>query len=196
MKWLALYILLVSAVGCSMIPSVEVDKNDPGLQKTSKGLLQYQGKLFSGYTITRFENGNISATTAYYEGQKHGRNAGYYSSGELNYERNYHHGEKHGTHRGYYQGGAVRFEYTFNHGENVGTHYEWYEDGSMAMEANYKNGQPFGTQRVWRSDGKLRTNYVIREDGRKYGLVGIKRCKNIDTEEERVKPLTAAVYEK
>ena len=103
-------------------------------------------------------------------------------------------GKKEGTHKGFFPDSQPRFEYKFEAGENIGTHYDWYEGGQLAKLTNYKDGKPFGVQKMWRSDGKIRSNYVIREDGRRYGLVGIKRCKNINTEAQAIQPLTAAVY--
>ena len=41
-------------------------------------------------------------------------------------------------------------------------------------------------------DGKYRSNYVITENGRKYGLVGLKRCKKIDGETENIDPYTGS----
>ncbi len=196
MRLLILYISLIVIAGCSSISPLEVSKNNQELIRTPQGLLQYQGIPFSGHVVEFYENGQTKSNTGYSQGLRERTTFGYYATGELKSKRDYTKGEKTGTHKGYFIGGEKRFEYTFQNGENVGTHYEWFVDGSLLMESNYQNGQPFGSQKVWRSDGKLRSNYVIREDGRKYGLVGIKRCKNIDIEEEQVKPLTVAVYEK
>ena len=58
----------------------------------------------------------------------------------------------------------------------------------MFSEINYLKGKPFGLTRVWRKDGKLRSNFVIRENGRRYGLAGIKRCTKIDTKKQILEP--------
>ena len=42
---------------------------------------------------------------------------------------------------------------------------------------------------MWRPDGKYRANYVVRENGRSYGLTGLKRCKKIDGKNEVIDPV-------
>ena len=79
-------------------------------------------------------------------------------------------------------------EYHFKNGMNVGNHKEWYQDGSPLQDRNYANGQPMGSQKVWRRDGKIRANFVIRENGKKYGLMGMKRCTKIDTKKQTLEP--------
>ena len=70
----------------------------------------------------------------------------------------------------------------------MGKHIQWYDSGQIYSEINYLNGKPFGSTKVWRKDGKLRSNFVIRENGRRYGLAGIKRCTKIDTEKQIIEP--------
>ena len=50
----------------------------------------------------------------------------------------------------------------------------------LMQDRNYVNGKAMGAQKVWRKDGKIRANFVIRENGKKYGLMGMKRCTKID----------------
>ena len=180
-------------MGCSRIPDVQVS-SDASYLKHVNGVLHFHGEPFSGYIIENYSSGSLSELTPFYEGKAHGEKKGYYEDGSLMYSRAYTLGKKEGTHKGFFPDGQPRFEYKFEAGENIGTHYDWYEGGQLAKLTNYKDGKPFGVQKMWRSDGKIRSNYVIREDGRRYGLVGIKRCKNINTEAQGIQPLTAAVY--
>ena len=83
---------------------------------------------------------------------------------------------------------AKKFEYFFIKGLSEETHYQWYENGQLYSEINYLNGKPFGSTKIWRKDGKLRSNFVIRENGRRYGLAGIKRCTKINIKEEIIDP--------
>ena len=34
--------------------------------------------------------------------------------------------------------------------------------------------------------GKIKANYVIKEEGRKYGLTGVQRCENIDVQKQKI----------
>ena len=181
-------------MGCSGIPKLEVSYEHPGVANIN-GVLHLDSIPFSGYIVDHYENGSLKTKTPYKHGQEHGMKIAYYEDGSIRCYRNFKHGQKDGIHQGFYAGGAKKFEYRFKNGDNLGTHYDWFENGQLAKLTNFKDGKPFGEQKMWRSDGKIRSNYVIREDGRRYGLVGLKRCKNIDTVEEEIEPLTAAIYD-
>lgn len=178
------------------IPDLEVYEQHPALTRDRVGKLRYEGNLFSGYLVDYYSGGALKSKSAYSDGLQESVSYGYYPSGEIMYLRPYIEGEKQGIHIGYYPDGRKKFVYRFEAGLSIGNHREWYADGQLTRDLNYVNGQPFGPQKMWRSDGKIRSNYVIREDGRRYGLVGIKRCKNIDTEKERITRLTSAIYDK
>lgn len=180
-------------LGCSRVPDTQVSSNNPALHHQN-GVLLLDDKPFSGYLMAHYPSGALKEKTPYMKGEEHGEKLGYYANGALMFVRGYQYGEKHGTHQGFYEDGSDRFKYQFEKGSNIGTHYDWYEGGQLAKMTNFKDGKPFGVQKMWRSDGKIRSNYVIREDGRRYGLVGLKRCKNINTDSEEIQPLTAAVY--
>lgn len=184
-------------IGCGpSVPDVEIRKNDPSLSTDREGKLHYKENLFSGYLVDYYPSGALKSRSPYADGLLELISYGYYPLGETMHIRPYVKGEKHGIHKGYYPDGSKKFTYHFEDGLSIGNHREWYADGQLAKDMNYVNGQPFGSQKMWRSDGKIRSNYVIREDGRRYGLVGIKRCKNIDTEKERITRLTSAIYDK
>ncbi len=183
--------------GCGpLIPNVEVLENYELLSHDDEGRLYCDGTLFSGYVTAYYANGVPKSRHAYRNGLLEATSYGYYPSGETMYIRPYAEGEKHGEHLGFYPDGTKKFSYLFSRGYSIGNHKEWYASGQLAKELNYVNGQPFGPQKMWREDGKIRSNYVIREDGRRYGLVGLKRCKNIDTELEQISKLTSAIYDK
>lgn len=190
------FLLMVILLSCDRIPPVEVSASDASFVLKSSGVLIFGDQPFSGYLTEYFENGVLKSKKGYLYGWLHGESLEYHTSGKIKERRVYTHGEKDGKHIGFYESGQLRFELYFNKGMNVGCHKSWYEGGQQAQELNYTDGQPFGAQKVWRPDGKLRSNYVVREDGRRYGLVGIKRCKNIDVENEQISILTSDIYEK
>lgn len=55
---------------------------------------------------------------------------------------------------------------------------EWSFDGKLSHLGNFENGQEEGSQKMWYDTGKIRANYVIK-NGKRYGLLGTKNCKNV-----------------
>lgn len=188
MKIGSIVIFLMTLIGCSTRQELqEVPISDPGLQKQASGLLLYKGEAFTGKTFTYYEDSVKARSESYKDGKLHGSSLAFFQDGSMKQERGYTDGQKHGIHVGYYPSGQKRFEYVFELGKSVGTHYTWHVNGSLASEQNFQEGKPFGTQKMWYSSGKIKSNFVIREDGRKYGLIGTKRCKNIDTDKQSIK---------
>ncbi|WOK07354.1 hypothetical protein RT717_01800 [Imperialibacter roseus] len=197
MKVVFCFSIILVLAGCApLIPDIEIVESQETLSRDLEGRLHHKDRLFSGYLVEYYPDGTLKTRSAYSGGLLESVSYGYYPTGEVMYARLYVKGEKHGTHAGYYPDGSLKFRYHFVAGKSVGNHQEWYENGLLAKDLNYVNGQPFGSQKMWRPDGKIRSNYVIREDGRRYGLVGVKRCKNIDTELEQITRLTSAIYDK
>ncbi|PIB37203.1 hypothetical protein BFP72_18210 [Reichenbachiella sp. 5M10] len=158
-----------------------------------QGFSFLKDSLYSGYTIEKDRNGNLKKKSPYLNGKMEGTMIGYYPSGDTLYTRPYHLGEKHGIHRGYYPNGTLQFRYIFENGFSQGHHQEWYADGSQKMDLHYLDGKERGLQRVWRPDGKMKSNYVVRENGRKYGFLGLKRCSKIDSETQNIEPYTGVL---
>jgi|TARA_B110000503_G_scaffold4019_1_gene5294 antitoxin component YwqK of YwqJK toxin-antitoxin module len=170
------------------IPNIEIYKIDSTVKRDSKGKLRYNNELFSGYLVQKNATGQLLVKTGFVEGLEEGDMLGFYPNGDKRYIRPYVHGEKHGTHQGWYPSGQLQFQYHFEMGLSVGNHRDWFPDGSPLQDMNYVAGHHFGTQKVWRADGKIRSNYVIRENGKRYGLMGIKRCTKIDTKTQKLDP--------
>jgi antitoxin component YwqK of YwqJK toxin-antitoxin module len=191
---LLLTISITMLVSCTSIVPMESAVSSNDIVRDHEGKVFLNGHKFTGTVLEYFTSGAVASRSNYKNGQLDGPEYIYYETGQLKSRRFYRNGEKHGTHRGFFEDGALRFVYRFRNGLSIGNHKVWYEDGQLAQDLNYIDGYPFGSQKVWRRDGKIRSNYVVREDGRRYGLVGIKRCKNIDIEAEKVAPLTAQNY--
>ncbi len=160
------------------------------LKQNMQGQLIYEKEPYSGYAIKDDIHNTILEKARYENGLLHGDVIGYYSNGNVKQIRPYVNGQKHGLHIGWYANGNIRFHYSFENGLGMDNHKEWYENGAPMMDLNYKNGKQFGAQKMWRKDGKLRSNYVVRENGRRYGLMGIKRCTKLDGDEEKIDPYT------
>ena len=169
------------------IPNTILRADEPKLNYDLKGALYFDNNLFSGYLIKN-RNGKLVEKKGYYNGYLEGKSLGYFQNGNLKYRRFYKAGKKIGKHMGWYESGKNKFEYFFKEGLSEGLHKQWYNNGMKFSEINYLNGKPFGSTKVWRKDGKLRSNFVIRENGRRYGLAGIKRCAKIDAKKEIIEP--------
>lgn len=188
-------ILLVGSFGlftsCESIPDIETTISDDRLSKDVNGLLLFSMEPYSGYVTVFDRDANLINKKSYLDGEQEGVSEAYYANGKLRYSRPYKKGKKDGEHIGWFGDGKKKFHYVFQHGLNEGNHKEWYADGSLAKDFNYQSGRPFGSQKVWRRDGKIRANYVIRENGKRYGLMGIKRCTKLDGETQEIDPYLA-----
>lgn len=170
------------------IPNNILLASDSKLNYNSKGVLYYDSNLFSGFLVKKNMYDQITEKKGFLRGHLEGISLGYYDNGKKKYQRFYNKGKKTGKHIGWFESGQKKFEYFFKKGLNEKKHIEWYSNGMVYSEINYLNGKPFGSTRVWRKDGKLRSNFVVRENGRRYGLSGIKRCTKIDTKKEIIEP--------
>lgn len=202
MKDILLLLLIISLWSCDSsnedgsqvltwadkIPNIELLEGDERLSRSNDGKVLLDTALYSGYLMDYYPNGNLKSSKGYYEGKLEGDFTSYYPSGQIYTLRPYHLGEKHGEHLAYYENGKLKFQYTFIEGLSEGTHHMWFKNGELKMEMNYKNGKERGLQRVWRPDGKIRSNYVVRENGRQYGMLGLKRCAKVDSETGDIDP--------
>lgn len=177
----------------SLIPEEVLFEDDVRLHTTTDGTLYLDSSTYSGYLITYYPDASVKTKKAFYNGKMEGDYMTYYPSGQVYSQRPYHKGEKHGEHLGYYENGNLKFQYQFVDGYSEGTHKEWYESGSLRREMNYAKGHELGAQKYWRRDGKLRSNYVVRENGRRYGMLGLKRCAKIDSETGDIDPYKGTI---
>jgi len=114
----------------------------------------------------------------YEDGLLNGVSKKWYHNKQLMEERYYRYGKKHGSQVAYWENGNKKFEFTAVNDAYEGELKEWTCDGKLFHLAHYKNGQEEGEQKLWYDEGKIRANYVIK-DGKRYGLLGTKNCKNV-----------------
>jgi antitoxin component YwqK of YwqJK toxin-antitoxin module len=89
----------------------------------------------------------------------------------------YRNGAKNGKQVSFWENGNKRFEFIAVNDAYEGELKEWSENGQLIHLAHYRNGQEEGEQKLWYDNGKIKANYVIN-NGRRYGLLGTKNCKN------------------
>jgi antitoxin component YwqK of YwqJK toxin-antitoxin module len=170
------------------IPDVELEESNTRLYRNREGVLFNDSIPFSGFTFSLYDDGQLKARKSYLDGRLEGVSETYFPSGLVQTIRSYHGGEKHGLHKGFFENGQSEFLYDIENGFNQGTHFTWYSNGDTASIHNYKDGHELGVQKMWRQDGKMKANYVVRENGRRYGLLGVKRCAKIDSETGDIDP--------
>ncbi len=151
------------------------------------GFVRCDNKPYTGWLINHYHNGQLKSKVGYYNGIREDTSYGYHINGDLMYKRPYHEGKKHGKHIGWHEGGQKEYELYFYMGASEGTHYSWYKNGALQKEKHYQHGKQVGSQKTWYENGKIFTNYVVKENGRKYGLYSIKRCLRVDTEKENLR---------
>ena len=103
----------------------------------------------------------------------------YFPSGKIREIRHVKNGVRQGLQTAYWENGRKRFEYIAVNDAYEGELKEWAENGQLFHLAHYKNGQEEGIQKMWHANGKIRSNFIIF-DGRRYGLLGTKNCKNVN----------------
>jgi len=136
-------------------------------------------KEYSGfvYELSKNQKDTLSVE-GYLNGILNGISKQYYPNGQLMESRHYKKGEKHGKQIAFWENSNKRFEFTAVHDVYEGELKEFSIEGKLFHLATFKNGQEEGTQKMWYENGKIRANYVMR-NGKRYGLLGTKNCKNV-----------------
>ncbi len=145
-------------------------KNDTVFFKAEK----YNGFL---YQLSRNSIDTI-AIEGYINGLLSGDQKKWFPNRQLMEERYYRQGKKNGKQIAYWPNGNKRFEFVAKDDGYEGELREWSENGHLFHLANFVNGQEEGAQKMWYDNGKIRANYVIIQ-GKRYGLLGTKNCKNV-----------------
>lgn len=98
-----------------------------------EGLVYHEqsGKLFSGYIVYRYEEGQVESRKPYVNGILHGICEYWYESGQK------------------------KQELTYSQGELSGSAVGWHENGVTAFEGQYLNGKQDGLWRQWDANGQL-----------------------------------------
>jgi len=182
MKRLFGYIALLWMVSCAehkqetIILYRSVSAKDISVKQD---VVYLDGALFSGmlYELEP-ETGDTVLLAAYHNGLLHGRVKKWYANGQLMEERSYSDGQKNGMQTGLWENGIPKFKFMAKADAYEGELKEWTVDGKLIHLANFKDGLEEGVQKLWYDNGKIRANYVIK-NGRRYGLLGTKNCKNV-----------------
>ncbi|CAM3792455.1 toxin-antitoxin system YwqK family antitoxin [Aquirufa aurantiipilula] len=143
------------------------------------GRMTVSTKVFSGELFQIFPQSIDTASIEHYvNGLEDGIWRKYYPSGQLYEIRAYDHGKKTGTYEAYWENGKRMRVFEFENDEYQGLCREWNEGGQLIKEMHYEKGHEQGAQKMFYDNGKIRSNYLVLE-GRRYGLLGTKNCRNI-----------------
>ena len=138
-----------------------------------------KGEKYNGFLYQLSPNGNDTiAMEGYINGLLSGVQKKWFDNKQLMEERYYRQGKKNGKQIAYWPNGNRRFEFVAKDDGYEGELREWSENGHLFHLANFVTGQEEGAQKMWYDNGKIRANYVIIQ-GKRYGLLGTKNCKNV-----------------
>jgi antitoxin component YwqK of YwqJK toxin-antitoxin module len=140
--------------------------------------LFFNSKKLKGVVYELYENGDTLSTISFANGIQDGISKKWYSNKQLMEVRYYKLGQKNGKQIAYFENGKKKFEFVAINDIYEGEMKEWNVEGNLIHLATYKNGQEEGSQKMWYDNGKIRANYVIK-NGKRYGLLGTKNCKNV-----------------
>lgn len=139
--------------------------------------LFYKLEKYSGKQFLLYPSKDTVFVKSYLNGLLEGLQKQWFSNQVLCEERLYVSNKKEGLHKGWWENGKPKYSYQFYNDEYHGEVKEWYFTGQLFKKFHYENGYEEGSERLWFEDGTVRANYVIKK-GKKYGLIGIKLCKN------------------
>ncbi|AZA55652.1 toxin-antitoxin system YwqK family antitoxin [Chryseobacterium sp. G0201] len=136
-------------------------------------------KRYSGYLYELYSNNlDTLSIQGYFNGLQSDIEKKWYPNSKIMEYRIHSNGKKNGKQTAYWENGNKKFEFIAKDDVYEGQLKEWNVEGKLIHFANYKNGQENGTQKLWYDNGKIRANYVIIE-GKRYGLLGTKNCRNV-----------------
>jgi len=142
---------------------------------------EYQGKPYTGKTISFHPGGQKATEESFRNGRRDGVLRRWFDTGLLAFESNYKMGKRYGRTSSWWINGNLRSQRNYIDDRAEGFAWEWYRDGNKFKKYHFTMGQPSGLQQGWRTNGKLFSNFEFR-NGRAYGLRKAKLCINLEDE--------------
>lgn len=161
-----------------------ISKDNPSIS-VKNGVTYFLDEKYTGWVYRYEKNSILISKTGYYQGLQQDTLYKYHPTGEIAEKRPYHQGKKHGIHEGWYPDGSISFRYEFVLGSTEGVQKKWRPSGMLAFVRNYQDGRMLGLQQGWLPNGKIRCNYHIKENGKKYGLLGVNDCVSVEEDFKR-----------
>lgn len=154
--------------------------NDPNLS-IRDSVYVYGGEMFNGLIWTATDPSLNELLVEVTDGKLHGQYKKWFPGGSKpQMHKVYFQGEEHGPQKGWHTSGHLSYEYTTNHGHRTGLYREYYPSGKLQIERQYLDGQEM-SQKILDPNGEILVNYVLK-DGRYYGLMGSSECFTVDAD--------------
>ena len=178
MKIYFCYILIILVISCNEKKSAQlfVSKTSNDISIVND-IVFYKSEKFSG-KLFELNYKDTVLLEEIKDGLLDGISKKWFKNKQLMEFREYKMGRKNGRQIAYWDNGKKRFEFTANNDAYDGEMREWSINGNLFHLAHYQNGQEEGSQKMWYENGKIKANYVIF-NGKRYGLLGTKNCKNV-----------------
>lgn len=158
------------------VPSIYTLASDAGFY-FNQDTLYFKASKYSGKQYLLYPNKDTLFIKSYLKGMLEGEQKQWYPNGILGEKRLYISNKKEGLHKGWWENGKPKYSYQFYNDEFHGEVLEWYFTGQLFKKFHYHIGHEEGSERLWYENGNIRANYVVKK-GKKYGLIGIKLCRN------------------
>jgi antitoxin component YwqK of YwqJK toxin-antitoxin module len=144
--------------------------------------LYFENNAFTGKTIEVFPDGSTYRKSTYFQGELHGEQFVYATTGALKARYNYKNNKKHGLQRTWFLEGPLKSKMYYTDGILHGKTSEWYMTGTLYRNQEFHYGEEKAQKVLYRT-GEVFSNYVIR-DGRIYGKNSGQLCMDFKKEGE------------
>ena len=143
-------------------------------------------KLFSGYAVTKFENGLLQRKFGVLNGKKQNEDVTWFKNGKIRSKANYYNGKLHGKKQIWSQDSIYTLVAEYNNylGKGHGKQTKWYATGELFQIRNLQMGKEEGMQQAFRKNGDLYANYEAK-NGRIFGLKKASLCFGL--EDQKIK---------
>ena len=147
-----------------------VDVNDLVYNRETS-VWEIDNKPFSGYAVTKFENGSLKRKFGVLNGKKQNEDVTWFKNGKIRSKANYYNGKLHGKKQIWIQDSIYTLvaEYNNHLGKGHGKQTKWYATGELFQIRNLQMGIEEGMQQAFRKNGDLYTNYEAK-NGRIFDL--------------------------
>jgi antitoxin component YwqK of YwqJK toxin-antitoxin module len=153
-KLILLLCFLASLNSCEFVDKI---RNGTAASKDTVNASS-EKKKFNGTRESRHDNGKLSSSVEYVEGERHGMAREYFEDGKLKLEMQYVHGKKQGRAVTYDEKGKI-FRESFYVDDDLDGLRKIYSKGKIRAEIPYKKGMPGKGLVEYLVDGKLKTKY-------------------------------------
>ncbi len=147
----------------------------------NEGLVYYQGKPFTGTSVSFYADEKIAEKIDYLQGKRQGLYRKWFASGLLSFEAHYQNGKLEGSSKSWWKNGQQRSEANHSQGVVHGVQRQWYQSGQLFEELHIEHGKEEGMQKSWRENGKVYNNYEAK-NGRIFGLKRANLCYELEKE--------------